>query len=57
MAAHRSLGNKRASVVDLSYRVGGVFAGIGNVRPDVKNINPLAVDDHETIRSTFGPPP
>ncbi len=39
MAAHGSLGNKRASVVNrLFYAVGGVFAVIGNVRPDVENI-------------------
>jgi len=39
MAAHGRFGNKRASVVNrLFYAVGGVFAVIGNVTPDVKNI-------------------
>ena len=39
MAAHGRVGNKRASVVNrLLYAVGGVFAVIGNVRPDVENI-------------------
>ena len=39
MAAHGSLGNKRASVLDRSlYAVGGVFIVIGNVRPDIENI-------------------
>ena len=39
MAAHGRLGNRRASVVNrLFYAPGGVFAVIGNVTPDVKNI-------------------
>lgn len=39
MASHGSLGNERASVINrLFYAVGGVFAIISDVRPDVENI-------------------
>ena len=39
MAARGGLGNQRASVINrLFYAVGGVFAVIGNVTPDVKNV-------------------
>jgi hypothetical protein len=39
MAAHGSPGNKGARVIDCSfYAVGGVFAVIGNVTPDIKDI-------------------
>ena len=39
MAAHGSLGNERAGVVNrLFYAVGGLLILVGNVRPDVENI-------------------
>jgi hypothetical protein len=39
MAAHGSLGNERASVVNrLFHAVGGVLIVIGNVKPNVGNI-------------------
>jgi len=39
MAAHRSFGDERASVVNrLVYAVGGVLIVTGNVRANVENI-------------------
>ena len=39
MAAHGRFGKKRTSGLDRPFdAVGGAFAVIGNVRPDVKNI-------------------
>jgi hypothetical protein len=39
VAAQRTIGEKRASIIDrLFYAGGGVLASLGNVRPNIENI-------------------